>query len=155
MKTKPIFQSLITTTFLSISLLFSYNSIAQKDAIDLTFTAFEYSNHIQLDSIKVMNRTQGGDTILYWPDTVLSLYYVGIDEQNKLISAFQILQNYPNPVTDQTTISFYVPERDQITIVVADHAGRLIVNYEKILDKGTHSVKFTPGGSNLYLLAIK
>ncbi|MBP6978352.1 MAG: hypothetical protein PHD61_09335 [Bacteroidales bacterium] len=36
--------------------------------MELTFTAVNNQTYIQLDSIKVMNLIQGGDTILYWPD---------------------------------------------------------------------------------------
>jgi hypothetical protein len=54
---------------------------ASGQTIDLTFTSEDNGTYVQLDSIKVMNRTHGGDTVLYWPDTVLSLYYVGIYEK--------------------------------------------------------------------------
>jgi uncharacterized protein (TIGR02145 family) len=39
--------------------------------IELTFTAVNNANYVQLDSIKVMNRTQGGEAMIYWPDTTL------------------------------------------------------------------------------------
>jgi len=41
--------------------------------IELTFTAVNNTSHVQLDSIKVMNRTIGGETMLYWSDTTLLL----------------------------------------------------------------------------------
>jgi hypothetical protein len=53
---------------------------SQRPAMELTFTAVSDTARVQLDSIKVMNRTQGGDTVLYWPDTVLLINYVGIHE---------------------------------------------------------------------------
>jgi uncharacterized protein (TIGR02145 family) len=45
------------------------------DFIELDFTATENTTYKQLDSIKVMNHTQGCDTILYFPDTTLILEY--------------------------------------------------------------------------------
>ena len=53
------------------------SAFGQKPTLELTFTAIDSAAYIQPDSIKVMNRTQGGNTVLYWPDTVLNLFYVG------------------------------------------------------------------------------
>ena len=65
-----------------------------------TFTAVDNTTYVQLDSIKVINRTQQGDTVLYWPDTVLNIIYVGIPEVDNIGDAFKVLQNYPNPAKD-------------------------------------------------------
>jgi len=123
--------------------------------IDLTFTAIDNAAYVQLDSIKVMNRTQGGDTVLYWPDTVLSLYLVSIDELPVKESAFQVFQNYPNPVTDRTTISLYIPEKDQVSLMVTDICGRVILKSERVLDQGMHSFRYTPGSGNLYFFTAQ
>ena len=48
----------------------------KSQTIDLTFTAIENTEWIQLDSIIVMNQTLGGDTTLFWPDTVLIMDYL-------------------------------------------------------------------------------
>ena len=145
MKTK-IF--IAVTTLLAITDAFS-------QTIDLTFTAVDSAAYVQLDSIKIMNRTQGGDTVLYWPDTVLSIYYVGIHENSDLSIEFKVFQNYPNPVTDQTTVSLYVPLNDKVSIIVTDILGRTIVQSERVLDKGKHSFRFTPGGGNLYFFTAR
>jgi hypothetical protein len=71
-----------------------------------------------------MNRTQGGDTILYWPDTVLVLdYQVGITEVSNEKDGLQIFQNYPNPVKEQTIITMYVPEKDKVGLIISDMLG--------------------------------
>ncbi len=41
--------------------------------IELTFTAVNNATHVQLDSIKVTNRTQGEEIVLLYPDSVLVL----------------------------------------------------------------------------------
>jgi hypothetical protein len=60
-----------------ILLLFLLSGIVSgamgQNTIDLTFTAVDNAAYIQLDSIKVMNRTQGSDSVIYWPDTSLSI----------------------------------------------------------------------------------
>ena len=58
---------------LLIALLFSTILFPQKYIGQLTFTAVDNETYIQLHSIKVMNRTQGGETVLVYPDTVLVL----------------------------------------------------------------------------------
>jgi uncharacterized protein (TIGR02145 family) len=122
-----------------------------QNTINLTFTAADNTAYVQLDSIKVMNRTQGGDTVLFYPDTVLGLDNpIGITEINLRKEGFRVFQNYPNPVADQTTVSLYIPQRDKVSIMVTDILGRVIVKSERVLDKGRHTFRFIPGGGNLY-----
>jgi len=92
---------------------------------------------------------------LYYPDTVLSIYNVGITDISKGDNAFQVFQNYPNPVADQTTISLYVPDKDRVSLVVTDILGRVILQSDRVLDKGTHTFRFTPGGGNLYFFTAR
>ena len=55
-------------------------AFSQKATIDLTFAAKYNEQYIALDSIIIKNLTQGGDTVLFAPDTLLSLDYItGID----------------------------------------------------------------------------
>jgi uncharacterized protein (TIGR02145 family) len=141
MKAKIILLILVTEIF---------SGAMGQNAIDLTLTAVDNAAYVQLDSIKIMNRTQEGDRVLYWPDTVLSFFSVGIPDISGANNTFQVFQNYPNPLTDQTTISFYVPQKDKVSIRVTDILGRTIVQSERMLDKGKHSFRFTPGNGNLY-----
>ena len=48
------------------------NAYAQKPTMTLTFTADNNGQHVPLNSILIENLTQGGDTTLYAPDTVVS-----------------------------------------------------------------------------------
>ncbi|MCX6233765.1 MAG: hypothetical protein NT175_03460 [Bacteroidetes bacterium] len=133
-----------------ITLGIVWYAFSQKPAIELAFTAIDSTSYVQLDSIKVMNRTHGVDTVLYYPDTVLTLYYVGIHDNQDIKSNFRIMQNFPNPVVDQTTISIYVPERDEVSLMVTDVLGRHLITSERLLDKGYRSFKFKPGSRELY-----
>ena len=142
MKTK------ILLSILAFALMVS--AFGQKPTLELTFTAIDSAAYVQLDSIKVMNRTQGGDTVLYWPDTVLNLFYVGIDEFNKEGEALHLFQNYPNPVKDQTTLTLYLPEKGKVTLVITDILGRQVFNTEKVLERGCHSFRFTPGSGDIF-----
>lgn len=87
----------------------------------------ENTAYVQLDSIKVMNRIQESDTVLYWPDTVLSFNYVGMPEIPDEDNTFKVLQNYPGPEAEQTTVSLYIPKKDKVSVMVTDILGRMIV----------------------------
>lgn len=144
-------KNILTLTFAFLSLM----ALGQRSAMELTFTAVNINAHVQLDSVKIMNRTQGGDTVLYYPDTVLVLYFTGIPEPQPLTSDFMVFQNYPNPMTDQTTISLYVPEKDRVSIIVTDLLGRETLKSERVLDRGNHNFRFSPGSSSLYFFTAQ
>jgi len=145
-------KRLILNTLIVIVSLGLYS---QRSTMELTFTAIDSATYVQLDSIQVMNRTQGGDTVLYWPDTVLSIYNVGIHEISKEKHAFGVFQNFPNPVTDQTTISLFVPEKDRVCLVVTDVLGRMIIQSDRVMDHGMHTYRFIPGRGNLYFFTAQ
>jgi uncharacterized protein (TIGR02145 family) len=143
------------TTLIALFAMISLGLFSQRPTLELTFTAENNMDYVQLDSIRIMNRTQGGNTILYYPDTVVLIYYVGILDISKGDNAFRVFQNYPNPVADQTTISLYVPDKDRVSLVVTDILGRVILQSDRVLDKGTHTFRFTPGGANLYFFTTR
>jgi len=140
------------TAFISTAIfLFTLMTYGQGGALDLTFTARNNTAYIQLDSINVTNRTLGGDTVLYWNDTVLSVCYVALSEISQKSDHFQLFQNLPDPVTGQTIISIQVPERDKMVMTVTDILGRPILHTEMVLEAGMHSFRFIPGEGNLCL----
>jgi len=125
----------------------------QRPTINLTFTGVNNTSYFQLSSIKVKNLTQGGDTVLYYPDTVLTLNYVGINEKPDLPNGFTVMQNFPNPVAEQTSINLYVPQNDLVSLTISDAFGRRIHTSCKFLEKGYHSFLLTPPGEGLYLFS--
>ncbi|MCK9399475.1 MAG: hypothetical protein M0Q51_05705 [Bacteroidales bacterium] len=125
------------------------NSYGQRPAIELTFTSVNDTSYFQLSNIKVKNLTQGGDTILYYPDTVLVLNYVGINEKPDLLNEFRVTQNFPNPVANRTTIGVYVPEKDKVSLTVTDVLGHRLITSERMLEKGYHTFQFEPTGEKL------
>ncbi len=138
---------------LILFLLVSWVDFSNGQSISVTCTAINDTTWTQLDSIMVMNRTQGGDTTLYYPDTVLTLYYVGID-QHQAESKLQVQAVYPNPMTDQATIRICVPKQADIKMLVSDVVGRKQADISLNLQQGTHEFVFKPGGQQLYFLSV-
>jgi uncharacterized protein (TIGR02145 family) len=142
-------------TLFAMLFITGISAFSQRSAMELTYTAIDNATHSQLDSIKIMNRTQGGDTVLFWPDTVLSIYFTGIPETGQPASGFKVFQNYPNPVIDHTIISLNVPEKDKVNLVVTDIVGRIILISDRVLDKGIHSFDFAPGTGSLFFFSAR
>ena len=63
--------------------------------------------------------------------------------QNPLPDRLQLLSNYPNPFTEQTTISFALPTPRRVRLVVYDALGRQIARLtDRVYDSGLHTVVF-------------
>jgi hypothetical protein len=67
---------------------------------------------------------------------------VSTNEPDEVID-YRLLQNYPNPFNPTTTISFSLPKKENVKIIIYDALGKEIV---KILDEersmGNHSIEF-------------
>ncbi len=121
--------------------------------ITLKFTGYYANNFIELDSIKIENLTQSGDTMLYYPDTTLSLLTVGQEKKISENAEFILYQNYPNPVLDKSTIKLYIPKKDKVVIKITDLLGRVYGSQVQILEPGYHSFVFTPGIAKTYIIS--
>ena len=116
----------------------------QGQTIVLTFTAEHDGSHVALESISIENLTQGGDTALFAPDTVLVLDYltsteeINIDRNDGLF----VSQNYPNPFTDKTSFRVEIREKSINTITIHDIYGREIIQSIRELDAGIHYFEF-------------
>lgn len=142
----------ILLTALMIAIIIG--AFAQKPTMTLTFTADSNAHHVLLNSILIENLTQEGDTTLYAPDTVLVLDYLTGMHENFAFNdnSFTLFQNFPNPMKGKTTMSLWLPERNDILITISDVIGREMVNQEFHLERGSHSFTFHPGRESLYLL---
>ncbi|MGM0650305.1 MAG: PKD domain-containing protein, partial [Bacteroidota bacterium] len=138
---------------LALSLLVCVFTLNAQD-ISFSFTANHTCEYAPLDSVLVENLTQGGDTVLYWNDTVLNLVLTGVEMQTAMENDFHVSQNYPNPFSSQTKIDVFVPEQDDFTINVYDVTGRRVTTYENSLEKGMHNFTFNAGNSSNYILTV-
>ncbi len=130
---------------------------AQKPTMTLTFTAEINGQHVPLNSILIENLTQGGDTTLFAPDTVLIMDYItGVSENKKIgENELTIFQNYPNPMEGKTKVSFYLYKKEYISITINDIIGRVLINKEYQLEQGNHTFIFYPGKENLYFFTAR
>ncbi len=129
---------------------------SQKPTLELTFTAKYSGIHTPLDSILVENLTQGGDTTLYSPDTLLLLDYEVSIGNNKPFAEniFTVSQNHPNPFREKTEVNLYLPEKENIKITIRDIMGRQLTQYRNILKQGYHTFTIYSGNEKYYLLTV-
>ena len=148
MKTKIFLSILAFGLFIS--------AFSQKPTMELTFTAAYNGQYVPLDSIFIENLTQGGDTTLYAPDTVLVLDYVTSISDNEAIgeNSFSVSQNYPNPFKGKTTVNLYLPEKEHIIITIRDILGREAAYYKNTLNRGNHTFTLYPGNEKYYLFTV-
>ncbi len=146
-----------TKTLLSVLLLgLILSAFGQKATMELTFTAEDNGQNIPLNSILIENLTQGVDTTLYAPDTILVLDYIASIENSEAIgeSAFVLSQNRPNPFKGKTEVNLYLPEKEHVKMTVRDILGGELAQYENTLNHGSHSFAFYSGNQKYYLLTV-
>jgi len=132
------------------------SAFCQMPTMELTFTAENGGQYVPLDSILIENLTQGCDTTLYAPDTVLALGYNTSIHNNETIetNSISISQNYPNPFYGKTKVNLYLPKKDDIKITVRDILGSEMAHYESTLNRANHVFSIYTGSQKFYLLTV-
>ncbi len=158
MKTKI---TIILGIILSAGSLFAQNHLS----LDLTFTAVDNTANVKLDSVYVMNMTESGGNMIYWPDTTINVnivpgdsllyigyitgYPVGIPNRGAGPSDFMLSPCMPNPVTDKGSVNLYLPETGTVVMQIVDVMGRVVFSRSLFLEKGVHQWLFTPGSGRV------
>jgi hypothetical protein len=60
--------------------------------------------------------------------------------QSTVETGFELYQNAPNPWTDKTSISFYLPEPDHATLTIFDQTGRVLFVQKGAFPKGKNAL---------------
>lgn len=135
-------------------LLFA-GGMAGAQPITLRFTAEFNSVHHLLDSVLVMNLTQGGDTLLLAPDTVLVL-----DAGTFIAPAsagdgnLQLRAGHPNPFGDAATFDVVLHAAGRLVLGATDPAGREVAALAIDLPRGMHRFTFSGGAAGPVLIHV-
>jgi len=144
MVNKTLFPVFIWMTF-STALL-------GQNTIELTFSAEYICSHVPLDSIHIRNITQGADTVLYNPDTVLTLTTTGVSMQNTDVTIFAIT-GIPNPFSNSTSIHLTVPQSGKVHLVVSNISGREFAMCSQQLRAGLHKFILQSVPNGFYIVS--
>ena len=121
--------------------------------VELTFVGRDAVNqYVKLDSIKVVDHTQGWNETLYYPDTVLRIQDdIGIENFTEE-KQFVLLQNVPNPFDGRTQISLSLSETEQVNLQIFDVGGKFVSSLSINLSPGTHLFKVSLTKAQPYFL---
>jgi uncharacterized protein (TIGR02145 family) len=83
---------------------------------------------------------------------------VNTEETTSLPKQLDLKQNYPNPFNPSTSISFYLPQSNQVTLSVFDILGRKVATItESLLPAGSHTftVNTSDWSSGVYIYRLQ
>jgi hypothetical protein len=140
-------------SFVLIS-LFLYLQTGTAQTISLTFSGLNNGKPIHLEKIEIGNIDKSCDTTLYYPDSILVLHSLGIDDPAGNPDRLTLFQNTPNPVTDRTFIKVFNPASGDLFVVVREIGGKPVCAYEAKLDRGYHLFEFSPGKAGIFIFSV-
>lgn len=113
-----------------------------------------HGNYVQPSLIIIENITRNWSDTLLYPDTVLTLSGVGIDD-HMANTAVTLSNNIPNPFHGTTDFSLFLPENENVEIFVFNVSGKQIIQKSLTLPSGTHRFKVWVSGPGCYQLCVK
>ena len=131
----------------------------EDDAIALTFLGFELGDGLNLEADILIENNSAEPLI-----TVPVVFEIGAqdvipDEQHvQLPLEFSVGSPYPNPFNARTVIPVDLPNSGELTVVIYDLTGRLVVELASgRYDAGRHAINFAAENlpSGVYLVNIK
>jgi uncharacterized protein (TIGR02145 family) len=152
---EPIESPVMLRTLLSLTLL-SCLLHGQAQVIELTFTGQYQGDPVSLDSVFVVNLSQAGDTMLFYPDTVLVLGTTGIaawDAADR--DGFTLGPSHPNPYSDHTNVDLNVYEAGVLRMGVSDALGREVASYQGAVAPGTHRFQLRGGQPGVQVVWVE
>lgn len=73
---------------------------------------------------------------------------LAVENNQAITNEFELYQNVPNPFNEETTISFYLPKSETVTLKIYNISGR-VLRLEKLEGaKGLNSKKITKADFN-------
>jgi uncharacterized protein (TIGR02145 family) len=133
--------------------LFAGASLGQSGIVGASFTAVTGSQYVVFDSLKIMNLSRGGDTLMHYPDTTIVLGVTGIGEPGGMQEPLRLYQNYPNPMNGSSEVRLYAPLRGVVEIRLTDSRGAILKSASFGLTAGLHKFSVSGGGSSWFLLS--
>ncbi len=138
------------------TLLFAWLMLTALFAVSqtkVTFTgAMLDGSYCPFEEVKVTNITKGWTETLVYPDTVLILSGLGVEEA--LSSREGITHVYPNPFEDLTDVEFDVLESGSVDIRVIGVDGVQKTSWEGYMPSGTHQVRITLESPQMALVVV-
>jgi len=125
---------------------------AQRGLISLTFSGLNNAQHTRIDSIRVTNITFGCDTLLLYPDTILTIELpAGIGEHPDEADGFRM--GLVNLEPGQSFAGLWLPGEGTVDLVASDISGRLLCQNSMHLEAGFHCFNVVSGMSGIIMFS--
>ena len=142
-----------------LSILIITISTAKPQSVILTFTGRNQNDgYVQLDHVIIKNLTKDWQEILYWPDTVLTMTYTGIENHvgAKDNSPLQWTQNNPNPFDGTTYATLILTKDGDVSVEITDVSGRIVETQNfASLQQGTLELRISLSTAGMYFLTAR
>ncbi len=135
-------------TFLLLTIFTVATLYSQSYEIDFAGTG----DTTVIDSVKVKNLNQNTSITLMGND-ILQLN-IPVNVIDYTTSDFESLQVYPNPMTEQATIKFFVNTSGNIRVAVYDLSGRTVGQSTQFLLAGNHTYSIKGLSQGIYLVQV-
>ena len=152
MKTpRTFFRTLILLTLLMAG---GNIAVAQEDITLRLRTMLNYYP-VACDSIEVQNTTQGTSTTLYYPDTILTNSYVGIEEFVREKGSMELTLLSANPFSESAEVLLSLPVSGQVEMSLTNMLGQQ--EYHRILNlnEGKHRLLVRIRCNGLHVLSAR
>ena len=140
--------------FTALALFFAFPLLLHaQDQVTLRFTGQDQNgDYVQLNTVFVENITKRWQEVLYYPDTVLNIWGVGIADPSLDGRGVRLFQNVPNPFAGVTDFALQLSEASNVQLEIYDLNGRMEASYKGTLDQGTHQFRAWLATPQTYLL---
>ena len=122
----------------------SWNGNSDLDDTEVLFSLeFEGLAHANLrNELNVSSRKTAKEAIRTNGEILgVDLKITGQDEEIILSENQQLYQNYPNPFSNETMISYYLPKASKVQIKVVDALGKVVTEINNDSEIGYHEVR--------------
>jgi uncharacterized protein (TIGR02145 family) len=114
----------------------------------INFTGYGVTNVV--NNVQVQNLTQN-TTITLNGNDILQLGSLGIND----IADKKGIMIYPNPMTNEAEISFFIKVSGEVDLTINDISGKIVLISHNILKQGWHKYKIGGLNKGIYFINIK
>ncbi|TSA25602.1 MAG: T9SS C-terminal target domain-containing protein [Bacteroidetes bacterium] len=135
----------------SILIIFLVLAILKSQAQDYLISFAGTGETNVVDTVKIDNLSSGATVTLNGGDTLHLIEAVGIgnpDNNNRT------LQIYPNPMTEQSMLTFVTPGNGSAVICISDLSGKPVYQISSILSSGKHSFRVHGLNQGMYFVKV-
>jgi hypothetical protein len=135
----------------SIFVLFLLFTILNTNAQDYSISFAGVGDTNVVSSVRVDNLTTGNSVTLNSGDTLHLKSSIGIVEQD---SEKNQLLLYPNPMNDQSILTFVTSEQENTVISIVDLSGKTVYQTNILLLAGTHCFRISGVNPGIFFVNV-